>query len=831
MLKRAIFGLCLVLALGPLAGCQSSEERAEKYYLSGMELLEKGDPDRALVEFRNVFKLNGRHLKARMAYAQVERDRGNISSAYSQYLRVVEQYPDNFEALRAIAELAVATTNWDDARRYSKMALDLQPEDLLAQAVAATIAYQTALEQNDEPARAGVVATARALLAKLPQSLLPRRILIDAALRDKDWKVALAEIDAGITLQPDLRDLYTLRLGVLNQLGDTVALEAQLKDMTLRYADDPVVHATLVRWYVSQGKTDAAEAYLRERITQLEAEPEKLVEARFVLVRFIVDTRGPKAARAELDAILATNPPDPAPFRSLRAGLDFEAGDRDAAIAEMQDILADAPVTPQTHSIRIGLAQMLFSTNNQVGARAEVEQVLLEDPTQVEALKLKARWLIEDDKTGDAMLALRAALSQSPRDASVMSLMALAHERDGNRDLMGEMLSLAVEASDRGAPESLHYAAFLMTDKNYLAAEEVLLNALRLAPSNVDLLAVLGELYLEMNDWARSEQVAGQLRGLATPRAISRANDLTARQYIVQKRDNELLDFLKGLSEGAAADPGADPGAGLGVDAALIRSYLAAQNVQAALAQSEAMLAKDPADPSRRFIHGSVLARSGSEAEAETIFRALVEENATLEPVWQALYSLVAAGKDPAAAAEVLESALKAVPASVPLRWIKASVLQNSGDIDGAIAIYEALYAEDSSSIVFANNLASLLSVTRSDPESLERAYVVSRRLRGSDVPAFQDTYGWIAFLRGNLDEALANLEPAAKGLPNDAGAQFHLGMTYARLERSAEALAQFVLVDKIRGKDFPAESLARMEAERARLTTGTQAAPPPAGN
>lgn len=823
MAKRAVFGLCLMLALGPLAGCQSSEERAENYYLAGMALLEKGDADRALVEFRNVFKYDGRHLKARMAYAQVERDRGNISAAYSQYLRVVEQYPDNFEALRAIAELAVTLTNWEDARRYSKMALDLQPEDLLAQAVAATIAYQTALEQNDEAARADVVARARDLMAKLPDSLLPRRVLIDAALRDTDWKVALAEIDAAITLQPDLRDLYTLRLGVLNQLGDKVALEAQLKDMTLRYPDDPVVHATLVRWYVSQGKTDAAEAYLRERITQLAAEPDRLVEARFVLVRFIVDTRGPKAARAELDAILAANPPDPAPFRSLRAGLDFEAGNRDAAIAEMQDILADAPVSPQTHSIRIGLAQMLFTTGNQVGARAEVEQVLLEDPTQVEALKLKARWLIDDDKTGDAMLALRAALSQSPRDASVMSLMALAHERDGNRDLMGEMLSLAVEASDRGAAESLQYAAFLMTDKNYLAAEEVLLNALRLAPQNLDLLAVLGELYLEMNDWARSEQVAAQLRGIATPGALSRANDLTARQYVVQKRDSELLDFLKGLSEGDTAD--------LGVDAALIRSYLAAQNVKAALAQSEAMLAKDPADPSRRFIHGSVLARSGSEAEAETIFRKLLEENARLEPVWQALYSLVAARKDQPGAAEVLESALQAVPASVPLRWIKASVLQNSGDIDGAIAIYEALYAEDSSSTVFANNLASLLSVSRSDPESLERAYVVSRRLRGSDVPAFQDTYGWIAFLRGNLDEALANLEPAAKGLPNDAGAQFHLGMTYARLDRSAEALAQFALVDKIRGKDFPAESLARMEAERARLAAGTPAAPQPAGN
>ncbi len=812
-----------MLALGSLAGCESSEERAEGYYLAGMALLEQGDADRALVEFRNVFKYNGRHLKARMAYAQVERDRGNISSAYSQYLRVVEQYPDNFEAVRALAELAVQTANWEAARRYGKIALDLQPADPLTRAVVAATAYQTALEAKDEPAREAVVAEARTLVAELPSSLIPRRILIDAALRDQNWTTALAEIDAGIAVQPDLRDLYTLRLGVLNQLGDKVALEAQLKDMTQRYPDDPAVHATLVRWYLSQDNTDAAEAYLRDRITQLAADPEKQVEARFALVRFLVDARGSEIARAELDAILATKPADPAPFRSLRAGLDFEAGAQEVAIAEMEDILIGETSSIQTHRIRIGLAQMLFSTGNQVGARAEVEKVLAEDPTQVEALKLKASWLIGDDKTGDAMLALRAALSQSPRDFVVMSLMAQAHERDGNRDLMGEMLSLAVEASNRAPVESLRYATFLIGDEKYLAAEEVLLNALRLAPQNADILSLLGSLYIQMGDWARSEQVTAQLRGLGTPEATTGANNLTARQYAGQKRDADLTGFLENLSQ--------DTGGALSVDAALIRTHLSTGNLQAALEQSREMLAKDPTDASRRFVHASVLAQSGAEAEAEDIFRALLAENDQLEGVWSALYSLISIRKDEAAAAEVLEAGLKALPASVSLRWIKATSLQNKGDLDGAITVYEALYSENSSSTIFANNLASLLSVARNDPESLERAYVVARRLRGSDVPAFQDTYGWILFLRGNLDEALANLEPAAKGLTDDPGAQFRLGMTYAKLGRVEDALAQFALVDGLSRADFSDESRKQMEAERARLTRPDGQAPATSGN
>jgi tetratricopeptide (TPR) repeat protein len=88
-----------------------------------------------------------------------------------------------------------------------------------------------------------------------------------------------------------------------------------------------------------------------------------------------------------------------------------------------------------------------------------------------------------------------------------------------------------------------------------------------------------------------------------------------------------------------------------------------------------------------------------------------------------------------------------------------------------------------------ANNLASLISTYREDQESLERAYTIARRLRGSDVPPFQDTYGWIAYRRGEYEEALAHLEPAAAALPEDPLVQYHLGMTYLALGRGEEAL------------------------------------------
>jgi hypothetical protein len=85
-MTRFVLGAVLCASL-LLAGCESSEERAEKHFQDGVELLEAGDVDRALVEFRNVFQLDGTHKEARRLYAQAEIDRGNIPAGYGVAFR------------------------------------------------------------------------------------------------------------------------------------------------------------------------------------------------------------------------------------------------------------------------------------------------------------------------------------------------------------------------------------------------------------------------------------------------------------------------------------------------------------------------------------------------------------------------------------------------------------------------------------------------------------------------------------------------------------------------------------------------------------------------
>lgn len=800
---------------GLLSFCDTAEERAEGHFQSGVELLEQGDVDRALVEFRNVFKLNGTHREARLRYADAERARGNIREAYGQYLRLVEQYPDSLPGQRALAELSLETNNWDAARRHGEAAAALAPEDPLVQAVNATIAYRDALNgSGDAEARQAAVIKAQALVAENPDLMIARRVVIDDLVRNQDWTAALAAIDAALAEDPEARDLYTMRLGVLSQLGETREIRAQLEEMITRFPEDASVPATLVRWYLSQGDTEAAETFLRQRAGQEPRQVDDIV----TYIRFLSEVRSQEQARAELDRILETDPPARERLTALRAGFRFDLGERDGAISEMEALIEGMEPSDERRSIQVMLARMLEATGNNVGARALIEEVLEQDRGQVEALKMRAGWLIEGDRTDEAIVALRSVLGAAPEDAQAMTLMAQAHERAGNRDLMADMLSRAVEASRNAPEESLRYARHLIAQGNRRTAETVLVNALRLAPGNVALLGGLGEVYMGEQDWARLTQVIEALRQMPQDAVAGRiANELTARQLAAQDRQDELMGFLDQL-----ADEGAR---GMGAAATIVRTRLAQGDIEGARAYAQETLEANPEDVNARFLMASVQAVTGEVDEARAALRDLAAAAPQDARIWLALYNVHAAQEEDAEALQALRDGLAAAPDNLQLNWALAGVLERDGDLEGAIAIYDRLYAANSNNLIISNNLASLLSTGRDDAESLERAHEIARRLRDREVPAFQDTYGWIAFRRGDLDTALAALEPAAAGLPNDPRVQYHLARTYAALGRDAEALAQFSKVVETVGEGPAPEFMAEVEAEIARLSGGAGAA------
>lgn len=795
-----------------LAGCKSAEERAEEHYQSAITLAAEGDYDRAVVALRNVFQLDDSHREARRMLAEIMlNERGNRQQAYSHYLRLVEQYPDDLEGRIALARIAFSVTNWEELERHGAEAEALAPDDPRVAPLRVARDYRAAAMADDALARRDLAQRATELLTDHPEDQILRNIVIDNLLRDGALRPALTEIDQLLAQDPSNLLYNQQRLNVLVQLDDMDGVEAHLRQMITLFPEEDVQKATLLRFYLARGALDEAEDFLRELVAMGSDDPAPKVD----LIRFLSEYRSVEAARREIAATLDTVT-DPLPFLLIDAGLNFATGAQDSAVATLESALQTHEDSPQALEVRVALARMLLEMGNEVGARSQVETVLAEDEGQPEALKMRAGWLIQSDQTDAAIAALRSALDRTPDDAQAMTLMAEAYTRSGRPELARDFLALAVESSGNAPRETIRYATMLIEDGSYFSAEDMLTSALRINTDHPDLLVNLGQLYLAMGDYDRAQNVAATLRRLDTPATRNAANAIEAERINRQSGQDEAIAYLEHLAGSADAD--------MVARIALVRARLGTGDTAGALVLAEDLVAETPDNDDLRFMLASARALNNDLDGAETLYRELVDENPRRSQLWLELSRLEQRRGDRDAAKDRIDDGLGHMPEDMNLLWSRASFLEQDGNIDEAIEVYERLYAINSGALVVANNLASLLSTHRDDAESLERAWTVARRFRGTEIPAVQDTYGWILQLRGDSAEALPYLESAAAGLPDDPLVNYHLARTYLSLERPDAALERFQRTVRLAGPGDSRPQIENARAEILRLLEATEA-------
>ena len=804
---RAGFVLACILFL---SACDSSEERAEKHFQSGLELLESGDPTRAVLEFRNALALDQSHRDARTAYARVARQNGNIPEAYANYLRLAEEFPDDLEARLALSEIAIIAQNWEEAERHGTALLQADSESEGAQVIDLALRFRTAVLEEDKAKVRDLTRDAEKLAEGRPNDQILVRVLIEGYLDDDRVDDAIAVTEGILASGTDNPLFYQVmaELLILNQ--DSKGLEDHFRAMLRKFPDDEETKGNLISLLILEGRGEQAEQFLRDEI----AVAEDKIGAHVSLIALVRQLRGDAAALEELDGAIASYEQAPL-LRALKAGLIFDRGDREEAISLMQSITDGQAPSAQIDDFKVTLAKMLIAVGNEVGARQLVEEVLEHDRSQVEALKMRATWQIEADEQEEAIETLRLALDQEPNDAEAMTIMARAHERNGEAQLAQDLLALAVEASGNAPAESLRFARVQLAEERYSSAEEVLINALRRAPGQPELLALLGQVYLATADWSRAEQVVSTLRRQDSDAARRLADDLQLQVISQREGRDQGIDFLEEL-----ARSGPDRTA---ATVALIQARLQESRGEDALALAQELVDGNPDNPNIKLVLGNTQLALGNVAAAEATFRELAEtDQDNILAVMQLLRTLGVQGRRDEAVA-LVDRSLDSQPDNPDLLWAKASFLEQDNDIDGAIEIYERLYAQNTDNQVVANNLTSLLVTYRDDEATLERASAVGRRLRDTDFPPFQDTYGWLLFRQGNFGEAVTYLEPAAAALDTDPIVQFHLGKTYLALGREAEALAQFESVLSLAEADDPRPQIAEARSEVERLSTASE--------
>ncbi|MEM6356266.1 MAG: tetratricopeptide repeat protein, partial [Pseudomonadota bacterium] len=485
-----------------LMACDSVEERAAKHHARGLDLLAAGETAKARLEFRNALRLDGTLVPAHLAMAELSEQAGQLHAAVRHLGEAVDHEPTNVEARRRLARHLASLGDYEAVLRHGTTIAEQRPDEAAGYALRA-VAH---LNLDDLAAAAK---DADAALARAPghaAALMVRAEVLAATGRED----AAADIlIAALPSTSETARFHHRRVHLLQQLGRFEDLVGITQQLTERFPEDVYLWQQHVNHLVLTGQTEAAEAALRQMLdAQIGGE-----ETRAAHLRFVAGVRGEEAARAELRAEV-----DRLPERwDLRLELaDFDR--RTGRVAEAEEALATiaatAPGEGVRNAARVRLGRLALERRDFIEAMTLSETVLATDPSEFQALAIRAAVLEVAGETDQALDAVRKALNETVDDVGLILLHARLLEREGRPLLATDEVNRALRLTGARADIALRYASRSLRQSGRPRAMRALEDALVQHPAHPRLLLALGLHHLASGDPDEFSDIAARLDGI-----------------------------------------------------------------------------------------------------------------------------------------------------------------------------------------------------------------------------------------------------------------------------------------------------------------------------
>lgn len=748
--------LAALLLATQLLACSTPEEKAQKYYKKGMELLESS-PEKAKLEFQNALQIKKNMAPAMYGLALVAERKADWKGAFGALNAVLEIEPQHIDALVKSGQILLAGNRLDIATERANKALAVNPN--YPPALNLHAAIQLKLNNSKE-----AIEYANKALSLDPKNQDALLVLASERMTAKDQEKALELLDKAIAINEKNMAVHIFRISVLDGAGRIDEADKGFQHM-IRVASNPVsIRRSYAEFLAQHNRMTEAEQQLMEIVR---GDPKSL-EAKINLVKFVAATQGAAKGREKLETFAKAEPEN---YDLAFALVDYYRGQKDAAAEDrqLQHIIDLAGDSASGYKAKSMLAYKLLALGKRDEANKLIADVLENDQSNQQALLLRAGQQVDAKNYDAAIIDLRTVLRDSPNNYSAAFMLASAHERAGSPELAEEHYLKAFQNSKHASRYGMAYAEFLLRRKHADRAEKVLEDTLNANPRDVQIIRALAQFKLQRGDQIgaqaladkakladKSSPVADQIQG-----AISLSkNDLSAS-----------IDAFKRAHQAA-------PNEGQPV-VAVVRSYMQAGKKTEALGFIDSVLKKNPNHMDAWLLKGQLFAATGEMAKSLQVYSDLIRHLPNNPVGYQQLAMAQQLNKDMSAAEQTLQQGLAVAPKDFGLKLIQAGLYENQGKVEDAIKVYEESITIRPDSQVAINNLASMLAENRTDQVSLKRAYELATTLKDSKIPQFLDTYGWACYKVGQFAEAEAALKEVVKTMPDSPIYQYHLAKIY----------------------------------------------------
>ena len=766
--RMKIKNVLIVLATIACAACGGPEERKAKYLSLAHEYLESANYPKARVALRNVLKIDPQDAGAYYLFAQVEEKEKNWRNAAQLYQEAIRLAPEHVGALITLAKYYLEARLTENVVEAADKVLKNDPRHPQARAL------KLAARAVTEEAIPSVVPQAEELAGQFPTEPDVAVLLATLYGQQQRYREAEATLRRAIQAHPRDLDLLNNLSVILTQAKDMPGVETVILRMVEVEPTSMDHRVRLARFYVQQAAYTKAEAALRDAVA-LDPNSE---QRRLILSELFVSKKDlPSAERVLLDA--SAQIPHSSRIQFGLASLYRRSG-QDVKARERYDLLVeehkDKPVGLEA---KVKLAEMDVLAGKQADAERLVQEVLNANPRSSDGLILSGRMALARRNGKDAVQAFRIVLHDQPDMATVHYLLGQAYRLTGENNLAKESFEQAVALYPDQVEAKRSLAVLDSKSGRYEQARARLDDLLKQRPDDVQALDMLMMLDLMTKNWSKAERTLQRLQAVA--KESLPAHMAEGRLHQAQGRFERAVAAYERAAILAPTDP--DP------LLSLVKLEVAQGHLKQVTLRLEAMIAKQPDHVYAHGLLGEVSMIAGDYSRADAHF----DRATTLNPKWLTPWlnwgSLWLGQKRFDQAVLVVKNGLRVNAESEELHMLLASVHSSQGKVDEAMSAYDAALRLNPKNVLAANNFAVLLVDHKGDPQSLQKAFALSRDFeKETPHPLFLDTLGWVRFKMGQQEEGIRLLKHAVTKSPETSILNYHLGMAFFHSGNRAEA-------------------------------------------
>ena len=759
-----------------LVACGGAEERKKAYLEKASFSFEAGDLDKASIDLKNVLQIDPKDAQAYFMLGDIFDIKKEYYKAFTNYSKAVQLTPDNLEYQAKIgAYHLLYEGNIDKATEIKDLILTKDDSNVNGLMLKAMILR----EQNDS---VGAEKIAQDIFSKHPGHVKNALVLSLSYLNEMKFDDSIAVLKACINQNPGNRSLKVALANAYYQDENYEMAEIEYRRILEKNPGVFVNHLMLASFYNAVGKSDKAEAILRNAIKE-DADANRMM----VLVEFLEQTKGNQSAIVELEKLIDDNK-NIGDFRIYLAKLYVAEKNLDEAEKTLKRVILDFPDSEVGIKSRVALAILYMQKSDVDSATKIINDAFEISPNDTEVNFVKAKLLLVKSDYNGAIISLRLVVKDDPENMEAYILLAGAHSANGENEQADEVLDRAFDNNRKNTDVLIALARYYARNKNRGKLEKIIDQYLTIDANNYEALSFKSALLNGRKEFSEAKPYILRLIELfpEKPNGYIQSVPYMLSDDMYSEAVSLLEDGYKKVEKNSS------------VLETLVSLYITMKNYDAGENIVQNAIRENGETAELYMLLAKIQSSSSNLDGAKKSLLKAVD----IKPQWNAPYLVLAniytADNQNKKAIEILHQGLVEIKSDLKLTLSLAAIYEAIGDYNAAIMEYEKAHEKYVDNVILTNNLAALLVEYRNDENSLKRAKELADRLKSSDQPVILDTVGWVYYKVGDYAEAVSILKIVVDKSPDVPMFNYHLGM------------ALYESGDKATAKDYLEKSLSQ---------------------